>query len=327
MSSDEIFFDGVQYVSTSSAASLSNLTRDYIARLCREGKLVSRRVGKNWYISHPPLKSFLVEHAYSLDKQREELAQQRVMEYQAHVNSVKPSFDKTPESPKLKQIQNGSARHLSSRGEVSFVRKSSTNIREHIVSAFASRNTYLPIGLGDAALHLASNTAKALIPTSLELLHKVTALVVALSLTLGAYAMVDAKFARYAGESLMDVTRAMRNPISVISLSEDIKNQLATVALNPTGTFSGAMSQLARTFSSEVDRLVYSITFPDSLTGARDSISSGGSHFADADTRASVAVRIYPRALCNATSTPAETISGTKSTSDISSATQTTKGF
>src|SRR3989338_7263551 len=112
MSSDEIFFDAVQYVSTSSAASLSNLTRDYIARLCREGKLVSRRVGKNWYISHPPLQSFLVEHAYSLDKQREELAQQRVMEYQAHVNSVKPSFDKTPESPKLKQIQNGSARSL-----------------------------------------------------------------------------------------------------------------------------------------------------------------------------------------------------------------------
>src|SRR3989344_2032937 len=58
--SDEIFFDGKRYISAHDAASSSDLTRDYIARLCRDGRVTGRRIGKNWYVEHASLKDFLI---------------------------------------------------------------------------------------------------------------------------------------------------------------------------------------------------------------------------------------------------------------------------
>ena len=79
--SDEIFFNGVRFVSAQEAAEISNLTRDYVARLCRHGLVRGRRVGKNWYVDELALKEFLIQQEYTKAKRRVELAQERVQAY------------------------------------------------------------------------------------------------------------------------------------------------------------------------------------------------------------------------------------------------------
>src|SRR3989338_5165613 len=81
--SNEIFFDGKQYLSANDASALSGLTRDYVARLCREGKLSGKRVGKNWYVENASLRSFLVGQEYNKSLRRESLARERTQEYRA----------------------------------------------------------------------------------------------------------------------------------------------------------------------------------------------------------------------------------------------------
>ena len=41
------FFDGIPFYTAADAGVISDLSRDYIARLCRENKIVGKRVGKN----------------------------------------------------------------------------------------------------------------------------------------------------------------------------------------------------------------------------------------------------------------------------------------
>src|SRR3989338_1143413 len=79
--SDEIFFDGVRYISASHAAEYSDFTRDYVARLCRDGKVRGRRVGKNWYVDNNSLSDFLLSQEYSRGQRRESLAAERAQEY------------------------------------------------------------------------------------------------------------------------------------------------------------------------------------------------------------------------------------------------------
>ena len=85
--SEEIFFDGVQYTPAASAARTVARTRDYIAHICKEGKVRGRRVGKNWYVDIAQLRRFLVEQESLLVQRREELSRRRAEEYQAHRSS------------------------------------------------------------------------------------------------------------------------------------------------------------------------------------------------------------------------------------------------
>src|SRR3989338_3253027 len=79
--SDEIFFDGKRYISAHDAAASADLTRDYIARLCRDGRVAGRRIGKNWYVDHASLKDFLVTQEYAKSSRSESLVRERVYEY------------------------------------------------------------------------------------------------------------------------------------------------------------------------------------------------------------------------------------------------------
>src|SRR3989338_66710 len=302
MSTDEIFFDGIKYVSAVTAAQESNLTRDYIARLCREGKIKAKRLGKIWYVEHPSLQSFFLEHQYALEKQRHALAEQRAREYQRSVNNTKPSFENPLSLTKQAQARNTVSRSpVRERASDSITEKASINAREQMARVLVSKSAAVPTGLGDAALRLATHTSGLLISPSLELLHKLTALVVALSLTLGTYAMVDTKFARYASETLKNAVTAVSDPSRVISLGKRLNSQLAAAALDPAGTFLGAMSRLARSLNEHVDRFVYSAAFPDSEWQTQNYFSGVISHyFAGSNARGVVTVRIDPYAPLNA---------------------------
>lgn len=45
-----LFFDGKEYISSKRASEISKYTKDYVGQLCRSGKLVSKLVGRNWYV-------------------------------------------------------------------------------------------------------------------------------------------------------------------------------------------------------------------------------------------------------------------------------------
>ncbi|MSU73968.1 DNA-binding protein, partial [Candidatus Kaiserbacteria bacterium] len=79
--SDEIFFDGKRYISANEAAVSADLTRDYVARLCRDGKISGRRVGKHWYVEQASIRDFLVTQEYTKSVRNEFLTRERTGEY------------------------------------------------------------------------------------------------------------------------------------------------------------------------------------------------------------------------------------------------------
>src|SRR3989344_5840435 len=79
--SDEIFFDGKRYISANEAGISAGFTRDYVARLCRDGKISGRRVGTHWYVEQASLKDFLVTQEYAKSRRSESLTEERIREY------------------------------------------------------------------------------------------------------------------------------------------------------------------------------------------------------------------------------------------------------
>ena len=51
----EVFFNNQKYISAKEAGFLTGYSKDYIGRLCREGIVVSKRIGKAWYVEENSL--------------------------------------------------------------------------------------------------------------------------------------------------------------------------------------------------------------------------------------------------------------------------------
>src|SRR3989338_957248 len=105
MSANEIFSDGIRYVSAVAAAQESNLTRDYIARLCRGGKLHAKVIGKHWYIEHSTLQSFLLEHRFAVERKKRELAEQRTREYRTRIRNARSPLENSLSPQKQAELQ------------------------------------------------------------------------------------------------------------------------------------------------------------------------------------------------------------------------------
>ena len=54
-----ISINGGQYISAIEAAQKTGFVRDYIARLCREGKVRGTQIGKNWFVDPHSLDAFI----------------------------------------------------------------------------------------------------------------------------------------------------------------------------------------------------------------------------------------------------------------------------
>jgi len=68
--SDEIYIGGARYLPARTVARDHGYVRDYVARLCREGKVARRQLGRLWYVNldsfapfSPPLPSCIRKHA------------------------------------------------------------------------------------------------------------------------------------------------------------------------------------------------------------------------------------------------------------------------
>ena len=70
---DPVFADGTPCVSSADAAQRAGLSRDYVARLCHDGKVRGRQIGKNWYVDEKSLGHFLSEQARAKEERAVEL--------------------------------------------------------------------------------------------------------------------------------------------------------------------------------------------------------------------------------------------------------------
>jgi hypothetical protein len=57
--SDEIYVGGARYLPSRNIAREHGYVRDYVARLCREGKVTGRRLGRLWYVNADSFEDFV----------------------------------------------------------------------------------------------------------------------------------------------------------------------------------------------------------------------------------------------------------------------------
>lgn len=245
--SNEIHFDGVRYVSAAEAGRSTDLTRDYIARLCREGKLRGRRVGKNWYIDYPSLLSFLVTQKYERSAMQMELAQVRAREYQLSSNP-KHSFQDFQAKRQGKPLSG-----------------SQNDITVQMARAVATHAVHTPPGISDIALRVAPHASSAIVSPVAEFIHKLVALTLACAVTLGTYSLVYPQYARYAVVTIAKVGTSMRDVYSLIA-DGVARGQLAAATENTGATLADAVSRVKdfrQAFGVDIERVISLMTFPE----------------------------------------------------------------
>ncbi|RJQ34747.1 DNA-binding protein, partial [Candidatus Parcubacteria bacterium] len=294
---DEVFFDGTKYISANDAATSSDLTRDYIARLCREGKIKGRQIGKNWYVNQESLSSFLLKQSYLKATRRKEVTQERLNEYyrvlQEPIRTASSPLGPTP----------GHSSKESSATPLPLIQKK-FDVHSALARAVIKRSSIVPGGM----LHAASSVGAHLTPHALSpvanFLHKVIALTAALLLTIGTYVLVNPDAITMAGEIANRAKLALQNGIKSVEdgsferIFENAGVQLAAAVENPSftlGTLVQKAGDLARTFNRTVDSYAYKVAFPDWLVYEN--------LFAERPYGGTVVARITPRTLTETTPT------------------------
>lgn len=79
---------GIAYVSSKDAARSVGYTSDYIARLAREGKIISRREGIQWFVELGSLQMFLKAVERSREERKAQLREERRKEREQHEATV-----------------------------------------------------------------------------------------------------------------------------------------------------------------------------------------------------------------------------------------------
>src|SRR3989344_325545 len=262
--SDEIYFDGVRFLSTVDAAARTGFSRDYIYRLCKEGQLAGRRIGKSWYVDNRSLDNFVLEQHTVRSRRREDLSKTRADEYQRK-NQFHPEIPQVHREVLLREpLQNT---------------PSPVEPIHHALARAVVRGAHrVPL----SKAHVLPTYA--LTPVA-ELLHKVTALALALMLTFGTYAAVDPSYARFAADSVREsVGSVLDSYRGLDELAARTQSQVAAVAENPQAAAASVGSvltesipsagwriaaRLARALNSGVNELADAIAFPLDLVGPR----------------------------------------------------------
>jgi hypothetical protein len=174
-----ILVEDVLYVPCKSAAKTAGLGAGYIARLCKKGAVRGKKMGRAWYVNDQSLKDFLVSHSHEKERWYQELAQERREEHRRAQSLTRGHHAITAIAPpQLWQP------HMRGRFEQAFARNAPT------------------ITQAAGAGHLS------VVSPALELLHKFTALVVALMLVVGAYALLDPRFRTFTATSIPETAAA-----------------------------------------------------------------------------------------------------------------------
>ncbi len=307
--SAEIYLKDDKHISATDAASSAGLSRDYIARLCRQGKVVGHQVGKNWYVSERSFSEFQKNQNSLKAQRREQLIQQRQQEYaSAHAEQKLPSKPITHEHyvrDSAYRVQTF-ARHAT---DMQARMAAAVAIQGERMFKHASDASSAPLGVSDAVLR-AAHVPTYVISPFVEFMHKLVAFAIAFALTFGTYVIVDPSAAQFALDSFKDSRRnisivyesIMRGDTS--SFVARAEQQIAAAAENPGDVVAAAVSSLARTIPAVgkrmatsvhrgVDNALYTIAFPG------DIVRSIGFTMFDSDSSVAIEVKPYARGTQN----------------------------
>ncbi len=95
-------------ISTKEASEQSGYHSDYLSRLCREGKLEAKQVGRMWFVSRASLEGFVEEQTERKREFAESLAREREREY-------KSALTATPSAPVVVTFASLSTQFFSNR--------------------------------------------------------------------------------------------------------------------------------------------------------------------------------------------------------------------
>ncbi len=311
--SDQIFFDGQRYVSAADASAAAHLSRDYIARLCRENKVRGKRIGKNWYVDEQSLTDFVTEQERVKAERRELLSEERAREYgrthEAGVGAAVPHPAREVPEDRV-PIQASASEHVLVLSPITKTlaahalevqSKLKSKALEHSESAMRLAPSVLasPSGVHEAVVRTLGHTGAhvpvyTLTPFA-EFIQKFIALLVAFTMTFGTYALVDPTYARFAMDSLRDtgtsiarsyrdvtgggITRlAARSQEKMLYAAENPNAALAQVSSASLAFIPESLRSVARSVNSSVDHFVYAIAFPDEITGPYAVAVQGGAN-------------------------------------------------
>lgn len=203
---NQITIDGVLYLSAAKVADMFGLTRDYVARLARSGKVKGRQVKRVWYVEARAFEAFFLEQLYINEKRRQELAYSRTHEYKAHREPARRGAPR-------RSIKNFNHGLITPKSHVSDV-LAQTLVRSGVHT--------LP---GRSEIQTMPLYA---VSPAMDFLHRVTALFAALLLVFGMYAFWDTDYARYVYGSLNNTLKGASQFAAVVS-SIDYGEIISTV--------------------------------------------------------------------------------------------------
>ncbi|HWO06954.1 MAG TPA: helix-turn-helix domain-containing protein, partial [Candidatus Paceibacterota bacterium] len=213
--SDEIFHEGVRYISAREAARLADVTRDYVARLARLKQIRARRVGKNWYVDEISLKEFLVKQEYFHAKRKNALVHDRKREYRKALR----------DAIAVAQGNQAVSSSKEPKAEVQFA----SSMRAAFGKVLARKNVPTIQRARVSPLYIAH--------PAFDFAHKVAALVTAFVLVFGTYAYVHPESAKFVLDEVRSLTS--RFEISTDEQRSGSGAQLAAAAETSTiGRFS-----------------------------------------------------------------------------------------
>ena len=209
---NEIFLDGVKYILAADAGKHAGLTRDYVTRLCREGKVSGTQAGKNWYVNQEALHSFILMKEREQISRSEELAHQLAQEYRT-AHGLPAERHGLP-NVVAKNIVSLNAPQSGASATASGSRASAAPHRPpqaihhalHSAHGLSSISATPEISTRPEARMRSSELLPEISPV--EFAHKLTALVVVALLAIGTYAMVDTRSARVAEEKMQNAALA-----------------------------------------------------------------------------------------------------------------------
>ena len=234
---DSIYFNGHRYVSAADASRNSGLSRDYVSKLCRDEKLLARRIGKNWYVEDESFRTFLLHQEQVKIERRDMLSQERMNEYRSGISSISGSkisarVSHTAAAPARADYLGGVVR-----GGDFMSQATSFTTTPGITDALRSSVQNSIILPPNFAIPMTHVPVHVITPVS-ELVHKIAALAFAITLTLGTYAIVNPKFGEYAagslrsaGHSIADTYTTTSNDFAMAML--DGQQTLAYAATDP----------------------------------------------------------------------------------------------
>src|SRR3989344_4222305 len=289
---DRIFIEGKTYDSVGGVAREFGLTRDYLMRLCREGKVGAQKNKSGWYVDKTSLTAFASAQERQRQTRYEELAKERAEEYKQHQFATSVGEEKHVDGVRHVSIVEAAEQSgLTQEYVMTLCRKGSigarrigkqwyvdaSSLHSYVISQEYKRalkkqklseartaDYQAPFARHAPMSSIRTEKQIQSVFTAHEFLQKCIALTIALSLTFGTYAVADRESARFALETVARTGTAISTTHHLASeyfsrLSVATQKQLAAAADDPTGSVALGTYFLARSLSDSATWLARSV--------------------------------------------------------------------